>query len=74
MASKFKLPIARVLCEEDAASVDDIFAKANIRLLAVDLTALRLTKSYAALRKQAAEWSDAEVENFLLSKIAEGPV
>jgi len=73
MATRFKLPIARVLAEEDALSIDDIFAKANQRLLLVDMEALRLTKSYAQLRKQAAQWTDKEVEDFLLSKIAEGP-
>lgn len=74
MAARFKLPIARVLDQEDAPTIDDIFAKANTRLLMVDLEALRLTKSFAQLRKQAAHWTDKEVEDFLLAKIAEGPV
>lgn len=74
MAARFKLPVARVLAQKDEPTMDELFAKANTRLLLVDLEALRLTKSYAQLRKQAVGWSDQEVEDFLLAKIAEGPV
>lgn len=74
MARRLKLPIARVLSEEDAPTIDAIVAEANTRILLVDLVALRLTKTYATLRKQAGEWSDKEVEDWLLGQMAQGPV
>lgn len=73
MARQFKLPVARLV--QPVLDDGEVFAIAqNERLLLVDLDALRRTKSFAKLKAQAATWTDAACEEYLLAMMAEGPL
>jgi len=69
-----RLPVGRVLPPISPELVEELGAAASERLMLVDFDRLRMTKSFAKLRKEALAWSDADLLERLASLMAEGPV
>lgn len=69
-----RIPAGRVLPPLSDKLVTDLAAGATERLLLVDVERLRVSKSFAKLRKEALSWSDDDLIERLLHLMAEGPV
>lgn len=68
------IPAGRVLPPLSDKLVTELAARATERLLLVDVERLRVSKSFAILRKEAPSWSDDDLIERLLHLIAQGPV
>lgn len=67
------IPAGRVLPPLSDKLVADLAAGATERLLLVDVERLRVSKSFAKLRKEAPSWSDDDLIERLLHLMAQGP-
>lgn len=71
MARQLKLPMARVLPRGVGAPMSADLPE-NERIMIVDMEKVRLSKTYAQLRVQAAAWDEAACDEYVLSLIAQG--